>query len=138
MAVQHATKIERESHEVCGICKDEMSEAPMVNMACAHKFHQECLDAYKEARGLTSAQVPCPLCKLTQSNASSLEAELLVEPPSAAAMPGPLIGAMDGEAAPSTPTLRGPSAAKVASSNRVVPVMEKLRDLPGPLDQRVL
>jgi hypothetical protein len=73
MAVPHSAQVEAalarklESHEECGICKqaDDTPEAPLVYIACAHKFHQECLDAYKATRGFSDDQMPCPMCRMT-------------------------------------------------------------------------
>ena len=70
MAAPHSAKVEAalasefESHEVRGICKqaDDTPEAPLVYIACAHKFHQECLDAYKAARGFSDDEMQRPMC----------------------------------------------------------------------------
>ena len=80
---------EFESLDVCGICRQAGIEfdppEPVV-------FYIDC--AHTAARGFSDDQMPCPLCKITQLEASSQEQESREQPASVAAMPGPSIGAM--------------------------------------------
>ena len=80
MAAPHWAEVEalrQKEFEVCGICEqaDDTPEAPMVYLACAHKFHQECLDAYKATRGFSDDEMQCPMCKMTQLEAAAREQE---------------------------------------------------------------
>ena len=141
MAAPHSAQVEAAlapdlgSHEACGICKQ--ADDPLFYIACSHKFHHECFDAYKATRGFSDGQMPCPMCKVTQLEAAALEQELRDQPPPAAPMPGPSIGAMEvqlldgpmGVHAAQSASPECGAAGSSSSSNQVVPVMEQLRGL---------
>ena len=57
---------------ICAICQDAiLADEEKAWLQCAHCFHSQCLQDYREAKDCALAELPCPVCKF--SSARSIE-----------------------------------------------------------------
>ena len=120
----------------CFICHDVMNtDEDNFGLVCAHVFHSECVERYRDSVGCPMSDLHCPICKHTELEISS--AARLLDTPAEMNLEGPpcVLGAAarsqhSGEAAQN-------AAMAPALENRIPVALETPSDAVAPVQPLV-